>query len=324
MLNTRTLGYTGEKLTTVGLGTWAIGGPWEFGWGPQDDDQAVRTIITAMENGVNWLDTAPIYGCGHSEELVGKALKQINPKPFVATKCGLLWDDQRKKHSCLKADSIQQECENSLRRLDIDVIDLYQIHHPTPDEDIEEAFEQMARLKDQGKVRYIGVSNFSVQQLERVRKIHPIASLQPHYHMVCRDIEDEIIPYCKEHQIGLITYCPLHRGLLTGKFSKEHLANLPEDDHRKKSDDFQEPYFSSVLQLVERLKPIANDLKITLPQLAIAWVLRRPEVTAAIVGARKPSQIEETHAAANIQLGDDVIKEIEKLLEKRKKLKAEA
>lgn len=315
----RKLGYSDLELTTVGLGTWAIGGPWHFGWGPQDDGEAIGAILTALEKGINWIDTAPIYGCGHSEELVGKALKQTKARPFIATKCGLLWNEKRQKANCLKAKSICQECHDSLKRLGAEVIDLYQMHWGEPDEDIEEAWEEMAKLAGEGKVRYIGVSNFTVDQIERVRKIAPVASFQPAYNMLHREVEDELLGYCAQNDIGVVVYSPMDRGLLTGKFSQERLAGLPLDDHRRRKPDFQEPEFTATLEFVERLRSVAERSGMTLAQLAIIWVLRRPEVTAAIVGARRPDQIAETYKASGLELGDEDIEEIEQLLIERKK-----
>jgi aryl-alcohol dehydrogenase-like predicted oxidoreductase len=313
----RKLGFTDLKLTTVGLGTWAMGGPWEFGWGPQDDNEAIAAVLEALDLGINWIDTAPIYGCGHSEELLGKALKQTKTRPIVATKCSLLWNERREKVSCLKPESIRRECEASLKRLGIDVIDLYQMHWPQPQEDIEQAWEAMARLAEEGKVRYIGVSNFNVEQLKRIREIAPIASLQPPYSMLHREVEDELLGYCAESNIGVITYSPMERGLLTGKFNRRHLAALALDDHRRKDPDFQQPRFTATLQLVDELRPIAQRDGITLAQLAISWVLRRSEVAAAIVGARRPGQIEETAKAADSKLAEEDIEQIEQLLKKR-------
>jgi aryl-alcohol dehydrogenase-like predicted oxidoreductase len=313
----RQLGYTELKLTTVGLGTWAMGGPWQFGWGPQDDDAAIAAILAALDEEINWIDTAPIYGCGHSEELVGKALRQTKQKPFIATKCSLLWNDKREKISCLKAKSIRKECEASLKRLGIDRIDLYQMHWPEPDEDVEQGWEEMARLAEKGKVRYIGVSNFNIEQIKRIKKIAPVASLQPPYSMLNREVEDELLGYCAENNIGVVVYSPMQRGLLTGKFSQERLAGLPLDDHRRRMPEFQEPQFSATLQLVDRLQPIANRSGRTLAQLAISWVLRRSEVTAAIVGARRPDQVKETAKAGDWKLVPEDIYKIEHLLKER-------
>ncbi|MCP4258636.1 MAG: aldo/keto reductase [Planctomycetes bacterium] len=317
-MQTRQLGDTDLKLTTVGLGTWAMGGPWEFGWGPQDDDEAIAAILASQEAGINWIDTAPIYGLGHAEELVGKALKQTNHKPIVATKCSLLWNDKREKVSCMKAQSIRQECLDSLERLGIETIDLYQIHWPEPDEDLEQAWEEMAKLEQEGKIRYLGASNFKLEQIKRVHEIHPVASLQPPYSMLHREVEDELLTYCADNNIGVVAYSPMQRGLLTGKFSPERLASLPLDDHRRKNSDFHEPKFTATLELVEQLKPIAERNDKTLAQLSISWILRRPEVTAAIVGARKPEQILETAPASDWDLNDDDIEQIEQLLVEHK------
>lgn len=316
-MQTRKLGHTDLKLTTVGLGTWAIGGPWQWGWGPQDDDEAIAAILASLDAGINWIDTAAVYGLGHSEELVGQALKQTGKKPIIATKCSLLWNEKKEKVSCLKAESIRQECHDSLKRLGIDTIDLYQIHWPEPEEDIEQAWEEMAKLKKEGKIRYLGASNFSVEQLERVGKIHPVASLQPPYSMLHRQVEDELLAYCADNDIGVVAYSPMQRGLLTGKFSPERLAGLPLDDHRRRSPDFHEPQFTATLKLVEQLRPIAERNSRTLAQLSISWVLRRPEVTSAIVGARRPEQILETAPASDWDLNEEDIERIEQLLAER-------
>ena len=313
----RQLGDTELNLTTVGLGTWAMGGPWQFGWGPQDDNEAIAAILTALDKGINWIDTAPIYGLGHSEELVGKALKQTKQKPLIATKCGLLWDEKNERAPCLKKESIRKECHESLKRLGVEAIDLYQMHWPEPEEDVGEAWEEMAKLADEGKVRYIGVSNFNIEQIERIRKIHKVASLQPPYSMLHREVEDGLLEYCAQNNIGVIAYSPMQRGLLTGKFSQERLAGLPLDDHRRRNPDFHDPQFTATLQLVERLKEIAERNGTTCAQLAISWVLRRPEVTAAIVGARRPEQIAETAPASDWNLSEKDIEEIEKLLAQR-------
>jgi aryl-alcohol dehydrogenase-like predicted oxidoreductase len=316
-MQTRKLGNSDLRITAVGLGTWAIGGPWQFGWGPQDDNEAIAAIVRAIDLGINWIDTAPIYGCGHSEELVGRALKQIKSRPVIATKCSLLWNDKREKVGCLKAESIRKECEDSLRRLGVDVIDLYQMHWPDPESDLEEGWGEMARLQKQGKVRFIGVCNYNLAQLDRIRKIAPVTSLQPPYSMIKRDVEKELLSYCEKHNIGVVAYSPMQRGMLTGKFNKQHLKTLAPDDHRLRMPEFTEPQFSANMELVEKLKPIAERNNRTVAQLSIAWVLRRPEVTAAIVGARKPSQIEETASSGDWTLDDKEITEIEKLLAQR-------
>jgi len=316
-MQTRKLGYTDLELTTVGLGAWAMGGPWLYGWGPQDDDASIATLLRAMDEGVNWIDTAAIYGHGRSEIVVGRALKQMRQKPLVATKCGLCWDEKNERIPRLKAQSIRAECHDSLRRLDIESIDLYQIHFCEPDEDIEEGWTEMTRLVEEGKVRHIGVSNFSVEQLRRIQKIHPVASLQPPYSMLHREVEEELLGYCQQNNIGVIVYSPMQRGLLTGSFDAERVANLPEGDHRKANPDFQEPQFSATLELVDQLRLIAERNGRTCAQLAVSWVLRRPEVTAAIVGARRPDQIVETAQASDWSLSEDDIEQIEQFLAER-------
>ena len=318
-MQTRKLGYADLELTTVGLGTWAMGGPWQYGWGPQDDDEAIGAIVAALETGINWIDTAPAYGLGHSEELIREALKQKSERPIIATKCGILWNEKKEKVTCLKRDSVRRECHASLKRLSVEVIDLYQMHWPDPDQDVEQAWEEMTRLHEEGKVRYLGVSNFNLEQIKRVQKIHPVASLQPPYSMLRREVESELLSYCAQNNIGVVAYSPMQRGLLTGKFSAERLAGLPLDDHRRRSPEFQDPQFSATLELVEDLAKIAERHGRTCAQLAVSWVLRRPEVTAAIVGARRPAQILETAPAADWKLSKKDIDKIEKLLDERTK-----
>lgn len=318
-MQTRKLGHSDLHLTSVGLGAWAIGGGDNpYGWGPQDDADSIATIRRALDLGINWIDTAAGYGKGHSEEVVGKAIAGRRHEVSVATKCGILWKpDGSDIYGHLKADSIRREVEDSLRRLNVEVIDLYQIHWPLPDEDVEEGWGTIAELIKEGKVRYSGVSNFSVAQLKRVQPIHPVASLQPPYSMVLRDAEKELLPYCAANGIGVIVYSPMQAGLLTGKFTRERVASLPEDDWRRRSPHYQEPQLSANLDLIEGLRPVAGRNGRTLSQLAIAWVLRRPEVTGAIVGARRPSQIEETVAGGAWTLSKEDIAEIEGLLARR-------
>ncbi len=317
-MRTRILGSTGERITTIGLGTWAIGGgDWQFGWGPQDDQQSIDAIRRALELGINWIDTAAVYGIGHSEEVVGEAVADVRDDVLIATKCGRRWRDDGTVYGRLDAESIRDECEASLRRLNVDVIDLYQIHWPDPAEAIEEAWTEMAKLVDEGKIRHIGVCNFSVEQLERISTIHPVASLQPPYNMIERDVEEELLSYCEENGIGVVAYSPMMSGLLTGKFSEERLETLDDGDWRLRERHFQQPEFSVNLELVDRLRAIAERNDLTLPQLSIAWVLRRSEVTSAIVGARRPEQIEETAPAADVQLSDQDAHDIESLLEWR-------
>lgn len=319
-MQTRKLGFTDLHLTTIGFGTFALGGDnWEWGWGPQDDAESIAAMHRALDLGINWIDTAPAYGQGHAEEVVGKAIQGRRDKVIVATKCGLVWEQgSRKVNNYLKADSVRREIDDSLRRLKIDVIDLYQIHWPNPDADIEEAWGVIADAIKAGKIRYGGVSNFSVEQLKRVQPIHPVASLQPPYSMVNRAIEADLLEYCAANDIGIVVYSPMETGLLTGKVMREWVANLPDTDWRKhRNEHFQQPELDINLDLVEKLRPIAERNGKSLAQLAIAWTLRRPEVTSAIVGARRPSQIEETVAAGDWTLSPDDINEIAQLLEAR-------
>ena len=318
-MQTRRLGRTELELSVIGFGAWAIGGgDYAFGWGSQDDQDSIRAIHKALDVGINWIDTAPVYGLGRSEEVVGRAIKGIRDEVIIATKCGLVWDAERNITGCLKAGSVRREVEDSLRRLNTDLIDLYQIHWPDPAEDIEEAWTEMVKLVKEGKIRYPAVSNFSVEQMERLGSIDPIASLQPPYSMLRRDIEADILPYCGGQGIGVVAYSPMQNGLLTGKFTKERIRDLPDDDFRKeKSRHFQEPEVDVNLKLVETLKPIARRHDRTPAQLALAWVLRRPEVTSAITGTRKPSQIEETAIAGDWELDDWTLAQIDALLKKR-------
>lgn len=318
-MQTRRLGYTELHLTTIGLGAWAIGGGgWAYGWGPQDDADSIATIQRALDLGINWIDTAAVYGLGHSEEIVGQAIAGRRDKVIIATKCGRVWDEgSTMPYGRLKADSVRRELEASLRRLKTDYVDLYQIHWPDPEPDIEEAWGTIADLIREGKVRYGGVSNFSVAQLQRIQPIHPVASLQPPYSMIRREVEAELLSYCAAHRIGVIVYSPMQSGLLTDKITREWVQQLPEDDWRRRNPRFQEPELSVNLKLVEGLRRIAERNGRTVAQLAIAWVLRRPEVTAAIVGARKPSQIEETAPAADWTLSSEDLAEIDALLAER-------
>ena len=315
-MKTRKLGYSELHLTTIGLGTWAMGGgDWKFGWGPEDDMASVKAIHAALDLGINWLDTAAIYGHGHAEEVVGRAIKGIRNEVVVATKCGRVWEgDSREIGKSLRPDSIKREVEASLKRLNIETIDLYQIHWPEPDEEIEEGWAAMAQLVKEGKVRYVGVSNFSLEQLKRAQAIHPITSLQPPYSMLRREIEEEIMAYCGTNQIGIIAYSPMQAGLLTGKFTKERAAGLPDSDWRSQHPFFMEPQLSVNLQAIEQLKEIANKKNITLSQLSLAWVLRNKGVTAAIVGARSPEQIAETARAGDMSLSKEELKNIEQIL----------
>ena len=309
-MNTRQLGKEGPWLTEIGLGTWAIGGPWDWGWGPQDDRDSIRTILRALELGINWIDTAAVYGLGHAEEVVASALKGRRSEVFIATKCGLVWDDRGNVVRNNRPESIMRECEASLRRLNTDYIDLYQIHWPDANTPVEESWEAMIRLQEQGKVRYIGVSNFDVPLLERCEALHHVNSLQPPYSLLNRKVEKNILPWCQQHGVGVVAYSPMQSGLLTGRFDKSRLA---PDDWRHKSPYFKEPQLSKNLQFVEKLKPIAAKYDKTVAQLAISWVLMHPAVTSAIVGARRPEQIEEIVGGAGWKIEEEDMQEINKL-----------
>lgn len=311
----RRLGNSDLLITPVGYGAWAIGGGgWEYAWGPQDDAESIRTIHRALDLGINWIDTAAVYGLGHSEEVVGRALKGLAHKPLIFTKCELRWDEHGKVYDSLKRDSILKEIEDSLRRLQVDVIDLYQIHWPDPNSDIEEGWGTLADLQQQGKVRWIGVSNFNVQQMKRAQAIAPITSLQPPYSAVKRGVENEILPYCQQHNIGVIAYSPMQSGLLTGKMTKERVASFPQDDWRRSDDEFQEPRLSRNLKLAEEMGEIARRHGRTTAEVAIAWVLRHPAVTGAIVGARRPDQVDDFIHAPELTLTEGDLSQIDTFL----------
>jgi aryl-alcohol dehydrogenase-like predicted oxidoreductase len=314
-MQTRTLGNSDLNITRVGYGAWAVGGSgWQFAWGSQDDNDSIAAIHRALELGVNWIDTAAVYGLGHSEEVVARALKSWSgPRPYVFTKCALRWDAQGNVQKVLRADSIRGEVEDSLRRLSLDVIDLYQIHWP-PDPDspeLEEGWSTLANLKREGKVRWIGVSNFNVQQLKRAQAIAPVTSLQPPYSLVHREIEDNILPYCLREGIGVIVYSPMASGLLTGVMTRDRATKLPKDDWRKSHPDFTEPNLTRNLALVDRLREIAKRHNRSVGEVAIAWTLRHPAVTGAIVGARNARQAEGVMRAADLRLNDKEVNEIE-------------
>jgi aryl-alcohol dehydrogenase-like predicted oxidoreductase len=315
-MQTRQLGNSDMHITRIGFGAWALGGGgWAFAWGHQDDRESVAAIREALDLGVNWIDTAAVYGLGHSEEVVGEALAGVATKPFVFTKCERIWDERRQIGKSLKADSIRRECEASLRRLKLDAIDLYQIHWPEPDEDVEEGWSTLAKLKAEGKVRWIGVSNFNVAQIKRAQAIAPVTSLQPPYSLVRREIEAEILPHCAATGVGVIAYSPMASGLLTGAMTRERIAALPTDDwRREKNKHYQEPLLTRNLILVELLKEIATTHARTPGELAIAWVLRNPAVTAAIVGARRPGQLTEHIGAADWRLPDADVARVERFL----------
>jgi aryl-alcohol dehydrogenase-like predicted oxidoreductase len=316
-MQTRPLGNSDLNITRVGFGAWAIGGSgWQFAWGSQNDDDSVTAIHRALELGVNWIDTAAFYGLGHSEEIVGRALKTWpGRQPYVFTKCGQRWDAQGNKRQVLSRDSIRREAQDSLRRLGVDVIDLYQIHWP-PDPDspaLEEAWSTLADLKREGKVRWIGVSNFNVQQLKRAQKIAPVTSLQPPYSLIRREVESETLPYCLREDIGVIVYSPMASGLLTGAMTRERIARLPNDDWRKGHPDFTEPNLSRNLALVDQLREIARRRNRAVGEVAIAWTLHNPAVTGAIVGARNARQAEGVMRAGEFQLSDAEFNQLDEL-----------
>ncbi len=314
-MKTRPLGDSDLHITPIGFGAWAIGGAgWAFAWGPQDDRDSIAAIREALDLGVNWIDTAAVYGLGHSEEVVARALEGVKNRPCIFTKCERIWNERREIGKSLKADSIRRECEASLRRLRVDRIDLYQIHWPEPEEDIEEGWATLAKLKDEGKVRWIGVSNFNVAQMKRVQAIAPITSLQPPFSLIRREIQAEILSYCAEHNIGVIAYSPMASGLLTGAMTRERIARLPADDWRRRNPQYQEPLLSRNLHLVELLKTIGGRHGQSPGAVAVAWVLRHTAITGAIVGARRPGQLKEVIGAAEFRLAPEEVAEIERFL----------
>jgi aryl-alcohol dehydrogenase-like predicted oxidoreductase len=315
-----TLGSTPFEITRVGFGAWAVGGGnWQGGWGPQDDAESITAIHHAVERGVDWIDTAPAYGLGHAEEIVGRALGQLreDDRPRVFTKCGLVWTEgETTVSNVLSPRSIRAECEASLRRLGLDRIDLLQVHWPTHDgTPVEDSWSTLAGLVDEGKVAAIGVSNFGVDLLERCQAIRPVDTVQPELNMLDRQAAAEVIPWAAAHGAGVLVYSPMKSGLLTGRFSSERARNLPDDDWRRSHDDFREPHLSRNLAFVERLEPIAARLGCTLPELAVAWTLAWPGVTAAIVGARRPSQVDGWIGAAAVRLSTGDLDEISSALQ---------
>ncbi len=305
------LGNSDMELTPLGIGAWAMGGGgWAFGWGPQDDAESIAAIHAALDHGINWIDTAAVYGLGHSEEVVARALNGRSHRPYLFTKCALVWNEKREISRSLKAESIRRECENSLKRLRVDAIDLYQIHWPDPDPEIEEGWKTLAQLQKDGKVRWIAVSNFSVAQMERCRKIAPITSLQPPYSAISPEVENEILPYCLQHNIGVIVYSPMKSGLLTGTMTRERVADFPADDFRRKALNFQEPHLTRNLELAELMKEIGARHGRSGGEVAIAWTLRHPAVTAAIVGMRSPQQVKGVIGAMEFRLSEPEIQEI--------------
>lgn len=314
-MHKKRLGNSDLDITPLGIGAWAIGGGgWAFGWGPQDDADSIGAIRAALEAGLNWIDTAAVYGLGHSEEVVARALRGISPRPYVFTKCARVWDENRQIGKCLKRDSIRRECEASLRRLNLDVIDLYQIHWPEPDQDLEEGWSALAELQREGKVRWIGVSNFNTSQLQRAQSIAPITSLQPPYSILSPEIEAEILPFCQANAIGTIVYSPMKSGLLSGKMTRDRIAQMPPDDFRRRTPQFNEPLLTRNLALVELMREIGAAYGRTPGEVAIAWTLRHPAVTAAIVGLRSPAQLDGVIGAAGFRLEPAHIARLEAFL----------
>lgn len=314
-METSCLGNSDLRITPIGIGAWAIGGGgWNGSMGPQNDSDSIPAIHAALDYGLNWIDTAALYGLGHSEQMVARAIQRRTPKPYVFTKCERVWDGEGNIGACLKAESIRRECEDSLRRLKTDVIDLYQIHWPEPDQDIEEGWTELARLKEEGKVRYIGVSNFSVGQMKRAQAIAPITSLQPPYAIVRRESEQEILPFCLSQNIGVIVYSPMYAGLLTGAMTRERVANFLPEDWRRNLPGFKEPALSRNLRVVEHLRAIGKRAGRTPGEVAIAWTLNHPAVTGAIVGFRNPQQVAGIAGAADFRLNQNEISQIEEAL----------
>jgi len=309
----RTLGNSDLQLTPIGFGAWAVGGPWQFGWSAQDDDASVAAILRALELGINWIDTAAIYGLGHSEEVVARALAEWKgDRPHVFTKCSMVWDAAGNVDYAYSEASIRREVEASLRRLQTDVIDLYQMHWP--DDDLGRTLEgwaALAKLKDEGKVRWIGASNFNVEELTEAGEIAEVTSLQPPYSLLNRDVEAEVLPYCEANGIGVINYSPMGSGMFTGAMTADRVAGLPEDDWRKRNPNFQEPKLSAHLAVAERLKTVGARHNVSAGVVAIAWTRRLSAITAPIVGARSATQVEGTIIALDFTLTADEIAFIE-------------
>jgi len=318
-MNKRKFGWTGLDISALGLGTWAMGSKddWQFGWQPQDEKESAATIRHAAESGVNWIDTSPIFGFGRSEEVIGKAVRELKEKPFIATKCGLVWTQGKKIFGRLIKSSIIEELETSLRRLQTDTIDLYQIHWPNPDPDIEEAWSAIAQSVKEGKVRYAGVANFNVEQMKRLMPIHPIASLQVNYNMIYSGLQKDVLEFCASNNIALLAYNPLQKGLLSGNITKEWVLRLPKISPRLRDPEFSEPDFSANMGLVAGLDEIARRLGRTVSQISISWVLGQPGISSVIVGARSPSQIDNMLLPDDWRLSEEDTKGIDALLAER-------
>lgn len=311
-MQTKRLGNSDLAITPMGIGAWAMGGGnWQFAWGPQNDNDSIAAIRKALDAGINWIDTAPVYGLGHSETVVARALDGYSPRPYVFSKCARIWTEDRQIRKSLKADSVRRELEASLRRLKTNVIDLWQIHWPEPDEDVEEGWSTMAEIQKEGKVRWIGVSNFSVEQIRRCQAIAPVTSLQPPYSLISPEAEREHLPYCQAHGIGVLVYSPMKSGLLAGAMTRERVAAFPEDDFRRRVPHFQEPLLTRNLEIAERLREIGRRHGRTPGEVAIAWTLRHPAVTAAIVGMRSAAQVDGVIGALDFRLSPEEIAEIE-------------
>lgn len=315
-MTTRVLGNSDLHITPVGFGAWAIGGgDWQFGWGDQDDRNSIDAILRALELGVNWIDTAAVYGLGRSEEIVGRALSDWSgQRPYVFTKCGMVWGEDRKVDYSLRAASVRRECENSLRRLGVDIIDLYQIHWPADElEETLEGWREMAALQREGKVRWIGISNANLDELQAVQHVAPVTSLQPPYSIIRREAEIELLPYCLSQNIGAIAYSPMASGLLSGAMTRERIASFPLNDWRSRNPEFQEPKLSRNLFIAQRLREIGQRHGLSAGETAIAWVLRHPGITGAIVGARSARQVEGIVGAAAYRLSSAEIEELQSL-----------
>lgn len=311
-MQTKQLGNSDLMITPVGVGAWAMGGAgWEYAWSSQDDNDSITAIHRALDLGVNWIDTAAVYGLGHSEEVVARAVKGMTNKPYIFTKCSLVWDENRQIFSSLKADSVRREVEASLRRLGVEQIDLYQIHWPDPDPEIEEGWATLVELQQAGKLRHIAVSNFSAEQMARAMNIAPITSNQPPYSAVKRGVEESVLPFCLQNNIGVIVYSPMQAGLLTGKMTRERIQNLPADDWRKGDEEYQEPRLSKNLRLADAMVNIAKRHNVPVPNVSIAWVLNHPAVTGAIVGVRNPKQADEVVGGGTLKLTEQDLQEIE-------------
>jgi aryl-alcohol dehydrogenase-like predicted oxidoreductase len=315
-METRQLGNSELFITPIGIGAWAMGGSgWTWSWGPQNDDDSIAAIHEALDHGINWIDTAAVYGLGHSEEVVNQALRGRSPRPYVFTKCERTWDQNGEIGGTLKAASIRRECEDSLRRLDVDVIDLYQIHWPEPSADIEEGWTELAKLKQEGKLRYIGVSNFNVVEMQRAAAIAPITSLQPPYSMLARDVEQAILPFAERNNIGVIVYSPMYSGLLSGEMTRQRIRSLAAEDWRLQNPNFREPLLSKNLRLVELLREVGGQHGRTAGEVAISWTLHNTRVTGAIVGMRNPKQVAGVIGAATFRLSSQEFNEIEEALQ---------